>query len=88
MGNSQQFAAVIEQRRQQIQLQRAISIERNNAQLCAYAGAQHLPRNNVGMVLHLANDNVITCPHIATAPTVGYQVNTLRRTTHKHQLFG
>ena len=40
------------------------------------------------MVLHFADDNVIARPHIAAAPAVRHQVNALRRTANKHQLFG
>ncbi|VEB60129.1 Uncharacterised protein [Salmonella enterica subsp. enterica] len=59
----------------------------DHAQFSAFALAQHLPGNDVGVMLHLADDNVIPGANIFRSPTVGDKVNALRRTAHEHQFF-
>ena len=86
--NRQQLRAIVKQRRQRFQLQRPVGIQWDNAQFCTCAGAQHLPGDNIGVVFHFTDDDVITRPNIAIAPAVRHQVDALRRTANKHQLFG
>jgi hypothetical protein len=44
-------------------------------QLCANALAQHLPGNDIGVVLHLGDDDVIARVNLRVAPAVGDQVD-------------
>ena len=87
MGNCQQASFLIEQIRQYLQLQRTVGVERNHTQLCTHSRAKHLPGNNVSVVLHLADDDVIARSHVAVAPAIGDQVNAFRGAADKHQFF-
>ena len=87
MRDSQQSGTLIKQRRERIQLQRAVRIERNDAQFRPCTRAQHLPGDNIGVVLHLADDDVIASPNILRPPAVGNKVDALCRPAHEHQLF-
>ena len=87
MSNCQQASFLIKQRRQRLQLQRTVGVERDHTQLCANACAKHLPGDNVSVVLHLTDDDVIARPHVAVAPAIGDQIDPFRRAADEHQLF-
>ncbi len=59
LGYRQQAGARVKQSRDNIQLQRTVRVQGDHPQLSPDAGAQHLPRHNIGVVLHFADDDVI-----------------------------
>ena len=87
MSNCQQTSFLIKQRRQRLQLQSTVGVERDHTQLCANACTKHLPGDNVSVVLHLTDDDVIARSHIAVAPAIGDQIDPFRRAADEHQLF-
>ena len=70
LGDRHQPRAVIEQCVELLELQRPVNVERNDPQLRANALAEHLPRHDIGVVLHLGDDNIIPRVDLRVAPAV------------------
>src|SRR5437867_5643678 len=50
--------------------------------------AKDLPRNDIGMVFHLGDEDLITRPDMLAAKAGGYQIDTFRRAPHEDNLTG
>jgi len=50
--------------------------------------SNHLPRNDVRMVLHFGDDNAIASGQLGAAKGISDQVDSLGRALHKHNFFG
>ena len=84
LGYRQQAGARVKQSRDNIQLQRTVRVQGDHPQLSPDAGAQHLPRHNIGVVLHFADDDVIPGADVGVSPAVGHQVDTLGGAADEH----
>ena len=74
-GKGKQARLFAEQRRQLGQVQRAVGQEWQVAQDRALLLGQHLPGDEVGVVLHLRQQDLIPGRDVGPAPTVGHQVD-------------
>ncbi len=59
LGDSDNLRLWIQQRFQSVKIQMTIIINMKNPQCSPFPLTKHLPRNNVGMVLCLGNDDLI-----------------------------
>ncbi|VGP61192.1 hypothetical protein SB00610_02937 [Klebsiella quasipneumoniae subsp. similipneumoniae] len=85
-GDRQQAGTLVKQPGNHVQLQGAVRVEWNHPQLSPPPGAEHLPRYDVGVVLHLADDDVIPSADVGISPAVGHQVDALGGAAHEYQL--
>ena len=60
----------------------------DEAQLEAPLGGEHLPRHDVGVVLHLGADHDVARAQVGPAPGVGHQVDALGGVLGEHHLGG
>jgi len=63
-------------------------IDRNDAQPRSLLRRQHLPWNDIGVVLDPANDDFVFLPDVLSSPTLCHQIDGLGCTTHEDDLFG
>ena len=61
-------------------------IDRRNAQPRALFRAQHLPGNDVGVMLHPGDDNLIVLLNVLASPTLRDKIDGLGRSAHKDDL--
>ena len=87
LGNGQQAGPLIKQRRNGIQLQGAVRSERDNPQLGAHPGTEHLPGDDVRVVLHGADDDVIAGADVGIPPAIGHQIDPFGGPPDEDQLF-
>ncbi|AEW73302.1 hypothetical protein EcWSU1_01864 [Enterobacter ludwigii] len=85
LGHGHQPRTRIQQRVELLKLEGAINIQWDHPQLRTDTLTEHLPRHDIGMVLHLGDDDVIPRVDLRVAPAVGNKVDPLGGTTHKHQ---
>src|SRR5262249_57133425 len=69
-----------------IQQQFASVIDRCYTQPCTALFAEHLPRNDVGMMLHCGDQNLVTALDELPPETGSNQIDCLGRTSHKENL--
>ena len=62
--------------------------ERDPAQLDAALGGEHVPRHDVGVVLHVRQHDRIAGLQVGARPRVGDEVDGFGRVAHEHDLFG
>ena len=87
LSNCQQFCVAVDKLRKHVQFQRTVLIERYHSQFCTGAFAEHLPGNNIGVVLHGRDNNVISGLHRAHSPAVCHEVDPFGGAAYKHNLF-
>src|SRR5437773_7021394 len=61
-------------------------VDRRDAEAGALLFAKDLPRNNIGMVFHLGNEDLITRPDMLAPKAAGYQIDALRGAPHEDNL--
>ena len=89
MRHRQQLRAPAEQRAQVRQLQRSVRRDLDIADRGALLRRQPLPRDQVRVVLHLREDDLVTLAHVGASPGVRNEVDRLRRVAGKdHRLAG
>ncbi len=81
----QQAGTLVKQAGDRIQLQRTVLVQRDHPQLRPHSGAQHLPRHDIGVVLHRADDDVVARADVGVSPAVRHEVNAFRGAANKHQ---
>ena len=87
MGDGDYFRALVEQFGVGIHVEFARVADGNHAQHCAGGITHHLPRHDVGMMLHFRNDNFIAGLEFAAAITKRNQVDCFRGATHENDFF-
>ena len=85
LGNGQQAGTLVKQAGDRIQLQRTVLVQRDHPQLRPDSGAQHLPRHDIGVMLHRADDDVVARADVGVSPAVRHEVNAFRGAANKHQ---
>ena len=55
-----------------VEIEFALIVETPHAQVRTLALAEHLPGHQVGMVFHLANNNLVALVHKGIAKSVGH----------------
>ena len=70
LGDRHQPRFIIQQCVELLKLQRPVKVKRNDPQLRANALTEHLPRHDIGVVLHLGDDDVIPRVDLRVAPAV------------------
>ena len=78
LRHSDHARACVEQRFEQVGAQRPLVVEGQHAQLGPLALGEQLPRHEVRVVFHLADDDVVARMHEALAPGVGHRVERRR----------
>jgi hypothetical protein len=63
-------------------------VDGDNAQDCALFGGQHLPGNDVGVVLDPADDDLVALVDVLASPALGNQVDGLGGAADEHDLLG
>ena len=81
MNDRHEFRARAEEPLELVQLQLSRVVDRNDTQARARLFAQQLPGNNVGVMLHFGDHDLITGPYMLPAVRLRYQVDTLGRVT-------
>jgi hypothetical protein len=74
MGDGEHFDP-LEQGVDVVQHQTPLGINGDGAQYSTSALGDELPRHNVGVMLHLAQQNYITSPQITPTPRMSHQIN-------------
>lgn len=77
----------VEQRRQQFGAQTPFVVEGQHPDFGPFAFAQHLPRNDIGVVLHFADDDVVARTDEFLAPRIGHRIERSRRAGRENHLF-
>ena len=77
VGHTDKAGALIEQRLVGCHIQIAVVVHRNDAQDDAQPVAQHLPRHNVGMVLHNGEYHLVALVQESASVTVGHEIEAL-----------
>ncbi len=70
------------------QIEAAVRVNRRDDQLDADAAAQHLPRHNIRVMLHLRQHHLIAGLQKRRAPGLRHEVQPLRRAAHEYNLAG
>ena len=65
----------------------AIVIDGGYAQASTLFRTQHLPGNNIGVMLNPTNDDFIALIDVTPSPCLGDQVDGLGRAAHEYDLF-
>ena len=86
LSYSNKACALINEAIQLLHAEFAPLIKGQEAQLGTVAHSGQLPRHDVGVVLHLAHDDVVTRPQEALTPGVGNEVDARRGTRSKYHL--
>ena len=86
MHDGQQLGAGTKQRRQLVQHQLAGIGDRHHAQPGTLLLAEHLPRDDVGVVLHRRDDHLVTVAHLLTAKRLRHEIDALRGVARKDDL--
>ena len=68
------------------QIEESIGSHRDEAQACAFAFGQELPRHEVAVMLHLGEENDVARAHMGVAPGAGHQVDALGRAAGEDDL--
>ena len=66
----------------------AFIVDRRNSQLGAFLFAKHLPGNDVGVVLHRRDDDLIPRAHVRPAICLGHKVDGFRCAAHEYDFAG
>ncbi len=77
MRKGHQARAQVEQALVGSQVQQTILAHRDELQAQVFLGGQDMPGHQVGVVLHLGQDNHIARPQVGPPPGVGHQVDRL-----------
>ena len=64
----------------------AAIIDWRNPQLCAFLFTQHLPRHNVGVVLHGGDQDFISSAHVLASVSLGHKIDCVRGAANKDDL--
>src|SRR5687767_8645328 len=88
MRHGDNSRALVEQVLVFIDNELAAFIYRDDANAGPPLGGNHLPRDYVRVVLHLAHKDLVALADKLAAIRVGYQVNPLGRAANKNALFG
>jgi hypothetical protein len=88
MGDGEQLRPAREQRVELRLDQQAVVVDRHVSELGPRALAQQLPRHEVGVVLHLRDDDEVAGAHVGGAPGVGDEVDRLGRVAGEDGLAG
>ncbi len=78
LGHRDDAGTFVDQSGQQIEPQGAFVVERQYPQFRSFAFCDELPRNEVGMVFHLGDEEVVPFAHESLSETGGYQIDGLR----------
>lgn len=77
----------VHERRQEVRAQRSRPVERKYADFGPLAFGQHLPRHDVRVVFHLADEDVVPGSDEGIAPGVGHRVERRRGARREDDLF-
>ena len=88
MCHRHQSSTFIQQRLEDFHLQISRIVDGNNAQFGSCLLAQHLPGNDVGVVLHPAQNNLVSGPQTAASITLRDQIDRLCGTAHENDFIG
>jgi len=76
----------VQHRVEVVEDQSAVVVDGEPPQLDAALGGQHVPRHDVGVVLHLGQHHHVAAFQMAAAPGVGHQVESLGGVLGEHDL--
>jgi hypothetical protein len=78
--------SIVQQLLVRVQVELARVAHRDDAELCPFFLAQHLPRHDIGVVLHHRDHDRITVADLRASVTVGHEIDGLGRAAHEHDL--
>ena len=88
MGECQDFYLGVEQVLQCLQIQFSFVVKWDDLQLCFFGQTNLLPGNQIGMMLHCTDQNLISGLQAGQGKTLGYQIDSIRSPAGKNNLFG
>ena len=84
--NATSFGLQAQQHLEDVEAEDAVVRDRDELEVAVSLLDQDLPRDEVGVVLHLGQDDRVAPPDVAPAPRVGDEVDRLGRVAGEHDL--
>src|SRR6185312_415990 len=87
MSDGHDLCARTDQLLELIQQQFTLIVDRDDAQLCPLLLAENLPRDDVGVMLHRADEHLVAGADVLAPVSLSYEIDALGRSTNEDEFF-